>query len=643
MVGGAVIQLSHDPMEWWEADEKEPAEVLFRVIEKIGEDQSDRMEKNLRCAMLYGNIPIAGLTPDGYSKTATPTLPENRVKLNIVASMCDTVAAKISKMKPPVNFITQRGDWAIQDRAKRLTQFVGGLFYRNKVYDLHQKMFKDGSVIDIGAIMHYREGNKIKSERALGSELFVDNADAMYGTPRRLYRVKFVNRKRLIKKFPGKEKEILAARSTFQRMDSNLRTCLDYALVVEAWSLPTDGDSGDGMHVVAVDTGILNDDTTWTKSYFPFTFYRWADQLVGYYGQSLTERLIGNQIEINKMLRIIQRSFHLGSQFKIFLEYGSRVPKEHLNNEVGSIIYYAGQAPVFAAPQTVHPQYFEHLRYLIQSSYEEAGVSALSAALRLPKGLDGGSGRAISEYNDLETERFVLQAQRYEASFLDTAAQYIDLAREIADDGEELEVEGESKRFVETIKWSEVALENNEFVMQMLPTSSLPMTFAGRIRHVEQLQDLGLIDKEYARGLLELPDVEDAISLEDAEMDDIKNAAYRMLYKGETFAPEPIQSLPLGVNYMRSYFLRARLDGAPQERLDLLLDWISRADLLVSQAKAAADQQTAQSASPQSGTQNGAQPGQPGAQNGPQPPAPQMGASPDQTPGQQPPSAQLPA
>lgn len=605
-------------LEWWdEEDSKDTAEKLFQLIDKIGEEQDDRIEKNLRCAMLYGNMPIAGLTPDGYARTTMPNLPENRVKINIIASMCDTVAAKISKMKPPVNFITKRGDWAVQDRARRLTQFVSGLFYRNKVYNLHQQMFKDGAVLDVGAIKHWREGKHIRSERVLGSELFVDNADALYGCPRGLYQIKYVHRKTLIKKYPDLEKEIMAGRSTFKSSDSTARTRMEYVLVVEAWRLPSSPDAKDGRHVIAVDNGILVDEK-WEKSYFPFTFFRWTDHIVGFYGQSLAERLTGNQVEINKMLRIIQRSFHLGSQFKIFLEYGSRVPKEHLNNEVGSIIYYAGQAPIFAAPQVVHPQYFEHLRYLIQSSYEEAGVSALSASLRVPKGIDGGSGRAISEYNDLETERFVIQAQRYEQSFIDTAAQYVDLAREIAKEYGGIEVEAESKRFIETIKWEEVALANNEFVLQMLPTAALPQTFGGRLRRVEQMLNLGLIDRTYARDLMDLPDVEDNQSLEDAELEDIKNAAYRMLYKGETFAPEPIQSLPLAINYMRSYYLRARLDNAPQERLDLILDWISRADLLVGQARNAATQQ-----------QTMAQPQLPAA-------APQ--AAP-----QQPPSAALPA
>jgi hypothetical protein len=34
------------------------------------------------------------------------------------------------------------------------------------------------------------------------------------------------------------------------------------------------------------------------KSYFPFTFFRWSPRLTGFWGDSLANRLTGNQIEI---------------------------------------------------------------------------------------------------------------------------------------------------------------------------------------------------------------------------------------------------------------------------------------------------------------------------------------------------------
>ena len=572
---------------WWKADKSIVEKPIFDMISYIHMNQQGRQDMNLRCALLYGNYPMSAISPmGGYGGAGLPQLPENRVKINIISSMCDTVTSKIAKMKPRVRFLTDRGNWEVQEKAKKLTQFSDGLFYRNGVIGLHQQMFKDAAIFDVGALKHYREGNRVCSERVLGSELLVDWSDAMYGDPRCLYQIKYVAKSVLKDSHPTAVFNIDRAASAASSVDSAARRDQDFVLVVEAWHLPSSPGAEDGRHVICISNETFLDEP-WTKDYYPFTFYRWSTPVVGWYGQSLAERLIGNQVEINKMLRIIQRSFHLGSAFKVFLEYGSKVAKEQLNNEIGAVVYYSGAKPDYFVPQTVHPEYFEHLRFLIQSSYEEAGISQLSAAARVPAGIDGGSGKALREYNDLETERFIINSQQYEQTFLTTARIYIDLVKEIADDGEDIAVVAESKSFVKTINWSEIQLKDNDFVMKMFPASSLPTTPAGRLKYVEELIDAGFVDRAYATDLLDFPDIEEYNSLSNAIVEDIKWTAYKMLYENEYSSPEPMQGLQLGVDTMRLYYLRAKREGAPEDRLELLLRWITTAEALVQKAAAA--------------------------------------------------------
>jgi hypothetical protein len=492
-------------------------------------------------------------------------------------------------MKPQVTFLTSKGDLATQERAKNLTKFVRGMFYRSDIYRKHQRMFKDGTIFDLGALKHYRDGNRIISERVFGPELMVDAADAMYGDPQCLYQVKYVHKEIIKRKYKEYSAFVDAAQTAVDYQDRRSNASADYVVVVESWKKASE-DGTPGKHIIAIsNTELFSED--WTKKYFPFTFYKWSDPTVGWYGQSLADRLTGNQIEINRLLRVIQRSFQLGSTFKVFLEYGSRVAKEQLNNEIGSIVYYSGNAPQYVTPQTVHPEFFSHLRYLIQISYEEAGISQLSATSKLPSGLDGGSGKALREYNDLETERFVLNAQAYEASFLETARQFIDLAREIEEDGGDLEVQAESKKFIDSIKWSDVKMEDNEFIMQMFPTSGLPNTPAGRLKYVEELLQGGFIDRPFARSLLDFPDTEEYTSLADALIDDIRETAYQIVYKGKYMPPEPIQGLEFGLQYFRSMYLRSRREGVAETRLEMMRRWMSSAQLMVDKARSAAQTQ----------------------------------------------------
>jgi hypothetical protein len=520
--------------------------------------------------------------------------------------MVDTVTSKIAKMKPKVTFLTSGADYRLQQSAQKLNKFMLGAFYANKVHLLHQEGFKDGAIFDVGAIKHFIADGKIVSERCLPTELYADPIDALYGNPRSLHQVKYIHKESLLQLFPKKAAIIKMSKSTLSRTVS-MDDADDYVAVVESWHLPTTGKSTDGRHVICLDSGTLLDDP-YTRPYFPFTFFRWATRGVGFWGQSLAERLTGNQIEINKMLRVIQKSFQLGSAFKVFLEYGSRVSKDQLSNEIGSIIYYSGTKPDFYVPQTVHPEFFQHLQFLITASYEEAGVSQMSASSKKPAGLD--SGKAIREYNEVETERFAITSQTYEQSFLDTARQYVDLAKELAEDDIDYSVVAESKKFLETIKWSDIDVEDNEYMMQMFPSSMLPQTPAGRIQYVQELVNNGYIPKDYALKLLDFPDIESYTDLINAPLDNLLDLLDKIMIDGDYYPPEPYQDLNMGIKIFQSAYLKGRTTKVPEDKLEMLRTWISTAQAMLEKSKPAPTAPDQQSIPPESAPQGALPPPQ---------------------------------
>lgn len=569
---------------WWESEENDVAIDIFNTIRTIANNSDDREQRNIRCAKLYGNREFAGLNPRGVASlsSAATTLPENRVKINIVSSMCDTAAAKISKMKPRVTFLTTGGDWTLQQNTKKLTTFMAGLFYKNDVHKLHQTGFRDSTIFDIGALKHFIQNKQIVTERVIATELVVDPTDAIYGKPQSLYQYKYVHKNVLKAHFKKHEVGIDMSTASLEDAQYGRNPSDQFVVVIEAWHLPSTKGAGDGRHVICTSHAVLSD-TEWDKDYFPFTFFRWSDPLTGFYGQSLAERLTGNQIEINKMLRIIQRSFHLGSAFKVFIESGSKIVKEHLNNEIGSIVYYTGTKPDYYVPQTVHPEYFRHLEFLISSSYEEAGISQLSASSRKPAGIE--SGKAMREYNDIETERFAITSQGFESSFLTTAKIYVDLLEDLRKSGSDYEVVAESKKFVQSIKWSDTKVEGNEIIMQMFPTSALPQTPAGRIQWVQELVNSGFIPQEFAIKLLDFPDIESYTSLVNASLDDLLATIEDIVDKGKYSPPEPYQDIQMGLKLFQSAYLKAKRDEVPEKHLDLLRRWMTAADAMAQAAQ----------------------------------------------------------
>lgn len=564
--------------QWWKLKPSEAYIAIFEQVNWLFDNSTDRTSRNQRCARLYGNSDLGGIQPLSVSTS----LPEDRVKMNVISSMADTVHSKISKMKPRVSFLTSGGDYFLGEEAKKLTKFVFGVFYANDVHGLHQQGFRDATVFDIGATKHYIKDDKIVSERVLANELFVDEIDALYGKPQSLYQVKIIHKDVLVAAYPKKKASIEMSTSNFKSDNIRSEDMRDYVLVIEAWHLPSGENAGDGRHVISIEKDALVDEE-YKRDYYPFTFFRWTKRLTGFWGQSLTERLIGIQLEINKLLRLIQKAFHLGSAFKIFVEHGAKVATEHFNNELGSIVRYSGAKPEFYAPKVVNDEVFRHLQFLIQSAYEEAGVSQMSATSKKPSGLD--SGKALREYNNIETERFAITSQEYEQSFLDTAKQYIDLVKELNDEGTDYEAVAESKKFIEKIKWSEIDIDKNEFIMQMYPTSSLPSTPAGRMEYVQELINNEFIPKEYALTLLDFPDLEEYSNLVNAPLNNIKKALYSIISKGKYTPPEPYQNLRMGLEIFQNAYLWAKDEGVPEARLDLLRRWMTNAETLVTMAQ----------------------------------------------------------
>lgn len=568
---------------WWLAEEGKKHLELFSTVRSLHESSHDRQQRNMRNLKLYGNMDAASLGASSYlNVNHLPQMPDNRLRLNIVSSMVDTSGAKISKMKPRISFLTQGGDPSAQKQAKQLSKYMLGAFYLNDIHQLHQQGFRDGQIFDLGALKHWQDGKRIHSERTLAMELYVDPMDAVYGKPKCIYQVKYVPRTVMKALWPKAEGAINSAKGGIESGIHSEHFEEEFVCVIEAWRLPSKKGAKDGKHVISIQGHDLVDEE-WTKDYFPFTFFRWSKPVVGFYGQSLAERLTPTQVEINKMLRIIQRSFHLGSAFKVLLEYGSKVSKDQLNNDVGSIIHYMGTKPEYVVPKVVHEEFFQHLRFLIQSAYEEAGISQMSAGSRKPAGLE--SGKALREFNDIESERFAIVSQDYESSFLETARIYIDLSNDIAEAGGDFCVKAQSKRFIESIKWSEVRPEEDAYITQMFPTSMLPHEPAGRLAFVQELINSGMVPADWGLMLLDFPDTEAYASLKNAALDDLMDTMEE-LAMGEYSPPEPFQDLQNGIPMMQSAYLRYRRMGLPDKQLENFRKWISHADMMLQKARA---------------------------------------------------------
>ena len=568
---------------WYEKTGDEVADALWAYVSMLRKEQSFRQDENFRHMRLYGNLEAFSIRNYGFYRAETSSATQNRVTLNIIQSMIDTAVSKLSKNRPRASFLTDGGDWSMQRKAKKLTQFVDGQMYATDFYSKRAIALQDSAIFGTGALKVFRHGKDIHVERTFIDELIVDEQQAVYGTINQLSQVKKIHKDVLKKMFPEHEVAIeIAGTPDTSAWGSNVANRADGMIeVVETWRLPSVKGADDGKHAIIIDKKTLFEEP-YTKSYFPFLFWRWSVRPVGFWGQGIAEQLTGIQLEINKILRTIQVSMHLVSVPKIFIEASSKIVTSHLNNKIGGIIKYVGTPPVEGKLGTIPPDLFNHLDRLYSRAFEVVGISQLSAQASKPQGLN--SGKALREFNDIESERFMSVAQRDESTVMEASKMFIDLAKEIYEEFGEYKIKTRGKRALEILDWSEVDLEEDQYIMQVFPVSALSKSPAGRLQDVQELMAAGLIGKEDGMKLLDFPDLQEYYNFNNAGVEDIERLVEQFIDTGEYSTPEPYQNLQLGITKMQQAYLMYKASKAPESRLELFRRWIEDAGTLLNRA-----------------------------------------------------------
>lgn len=576
---------------WWLLKDDEIAQGIVAAVNSIAQADSARQTQYQTSIRLYGNLTLIGVNGLSFSKLTSVKAPlRDRVSYNVIQSGIDTVQAKMAKNKPKPLFLTSGGDWKMQRRAKKLDKFVDGIFYENKAYELGISCFRDGAIVGDGICHVFERHGRVTFERVLATELFVDQLEAFYGQPRQLHRAKNVDRDVLADLFPDKKELIANSQQAPTDALGVSKNVSDQITVVESWHLPSGPEADDGLHVISIPAGCLFREK-WTKESFPFAFFKWCPRVYGFWGQGATEQIQNIQLEINKLLWVIQRSMHMAGTFKILMENGSKIVKEHFSNDVGAIINYSGVPPTYVVPPIVPSEIYQHLQTLKNQAFEQLGVSQLSAASTKPAGLD--SGKALREFNDIESDRFLTIGQAYESFYMQIAELAIDVAKDIFKRKGTYEVKMPGKKFLETIDWKDVKLEDDEYVMKVFPVSSLPQDPAGRLQTITEYMQAGFITPRVGRRLLDFPDLEQAEVLGNSQEDWLHECFEKMIDDGEPYQLEPYDDAQMAHEMALEYYSYGKCTNVPENKLQLLRDFIDSVALKLAPPAAAMTPPTA--------------------------------------------------
>lgn len=557
---------------WWNAPTGKAHTLIFKSLKHWDNKQSQRTEQNLRNFRLYGNSQVLGLRM-GETNTISGL---SRLTLNVIQSAVDTATSKIAKSKPKPTFLTEDGMFDMATKARKLEQFIGGAFYGMDIYEKGQSIFRDGAVFGDGLLHFYPDAlnENLECERVFPEELIVDEDESIYGEPRQMHRIKYVTRQVLVGKYPAFKKQIMDSGTDDEGSYLYDEHAVDILKVVESWHLPTGMKGDKGRHTIVVQRADLLDED-YDEDYFPFEKWAWNPRLLGYWSQGISEQLTGIQIEINKLLKTIQKIIHIGSVPKLFVRSGEKLVDTHLNNAVGTVIRYSGDLPVEKALLSVPPELFLQLDRLYQKAYEIVGISEMAANQKKPQGLD--SGKAIREFNDVQSERFAVVSQRWENFYMRCAKKVIKMSKAMASKNKKLAVKALDKRGMKKIKWSDVDMKEDQYVMKIWPTNLLADTPSGKLADVNDMLLSGFLNKRQAYGLLDYPDIEAVTTLETAITREIEATIEDIVDEGEYSSPEPFMDLEYAMPIMQSAYYKYKRAGLEDEKLELFVRWIDDA------------------------------------------------------------------
>jgi hypothetical protein len=338
--------------------------------------------------------------------------------------------------------------------------------------------------------------------------------------------------------------------------------------------------------VIALDNGTILDEE-WEGDWFPYVVYRWVSRVSGFYGRGISEDLAGIQRRINRMNQQFDRWLDQHARPKMFVAQADAKMALEISNGAGDIYPYKIRAPEWKVPAAIGGENYTRLNDLKQSAFEMIGISRLSAQALKPAGLE--SAVALREYNDIETQRFAIQAQAYESCFIQLARVVVGWSKLMAADGNAPVVTTKAYGRQRVIEWDDVDLDDVPYTMDLDAASALSRTPAGRQQTIVEWAQAGIVTLDQARSLIRHPDLESAMSVYTAAMDDV-DAAIERTRDGENETPEPYQNLQMGIWRYQMAYLRDRRDGAPESVLEDMRTWIVLAQHILQSGQAAANQ-----------------------------------------------------
>lgn len=602
-------QLTSTDGRWWRAAKEDVARSLAAKLMRIRENQRPRRQMYQYFASLYGGQDVEGLGLTSYDVTRAASIyvPPSQ-PFNVTRSSVETIVARIAKERPLPQVTTEQGDYSAWKKSKRMTKALEGGFEFLKVFRTTPCLARDACTFGTGVAKLWREDDKPCIERVFPWEIVVDIADARYGAPRSMYYQKWYDKGVLLDRAEawGASADaldtIITARSDGSDFDDQFideEDRYDRVMVTECWHLRSGPKAKDGRHVIALANAASGQaitlvDEPYERDVFPFVFLKYKEPLAGFWGDSLAQEMSGYQIEINLVSERVRSAHYMVGTGMWLVPEGSDVMEQDLDNSVAPIVYYKpGFKPEHINPDPVSPQTYQWLMDLRQIAPQDSGINEQAMHGTKPPGII--AAKALQSLKDDTSERSAMFSQAWDALHEDIGNHLVDMFCDIAEEHKDFSLRTKTRRGFKQYTWTDVALPRDAFSLSTQATSMLAHTPSGRLQQVYDLFNSKVISRVLFLKLLDAPDIDAETDLESAPAALVDEQIETMLDSDDPQrdyqSPLPIMDLTYALHRAQCSWAFAKMRGAPDDVLDMLVDYMDDCrSLLDDGATLAADQ-----------------------------------------------------
>lgn len=486
-----------------------------------------------------------------------------RLDNNVARSECDTLVAKICKNTPTVQYLTDDGDFDLQQMAMNLQRFMQGHFNHEKVSLLTPRCLLDSLIHGNGFIHSKIKNGKVKYELVRPIELkglFVGSASQ---EPESIHICKIVDKFELASEFPDKIQEIFSSTSTCPYLVLDLPITVDdrYTLKIESYSKYAK------RHTICVNNATLLDEDWDVKNefgevLFPIAVCRYKPSSRLYFCQGA----IGEVRSLQGALDDIFYRLFVATQTvvvnKVLVPNGSNVQLVPLDNSIDMIVFDGPEAPKGMQLGSVPRDFYEQIEMYTDIIKQRIGTNKLDLPDQLPR-LE--SATAVEATYFVGSDRFQMTVQAYEDLYIQLSDITYQLMKHKGDSNTTVLYSG--KGYKTYIQWSDVNLDRDQFYMKVFTTADLPMTPGGKLDYVTVLEDRGYADRGAALELLDFPDTERWTREATADCDFVSQQISDMA-SGKQVFPNPYQDLDYALDKVRRNYLVYLKNGIATERLN---------------------------------------------------------------------------